>query len=61
MNFFQVANTMILVDLPGYGHGSRKEWLAMIRDYCLDRRTYAMFKTSFLSLYALPFLLAQAE
>jgi hypothetical protein len=32
---------MILVDLPGYGHGSRKEWLDLIKSYCIERKTYA--------------------
>jgi hypothetical protein len=41
LNFFQVAQSMILVDLPGYGHGSRKEWLDLIKSYCIERKTYA--------------------
>ena len=33
LNFFQVGHSFILVDMPGYGHRCRPQWLHLILKY----------------------------
>ncbi|RUP46790.1 P-loop containing nucleoside triphosphate hydrolase protein [Jimgerdemannia flammicorona] len=37
MNFFNIGDRLILVDMPGYGFRSRNEWGVMILDYFVRR------------------------
>jgi GTP-binding protein len=38
LNFFLLDSQLALVDMPGYGHGSRDEWSSFILKYLEDRR-----------------------
>jgi len=40
LNFFKVGTALMLVDMPGYGFGSRPEWGDLILGYWRDREQY---------------------
>lgn len=41
MNAFSIARgTMVLLDMPGYGHASREEWGVQIMKYLKSRKQY---------------------
>ena len=41
LNFFKVGDSFTLVDMPGYGFGSRAEWGDLITGYWRQRTAYA--------------------
>lgn len=43
MNAFSIARgTMVLLDMPGYGHASREEWGVQIMKYLKSRKQYVL-------------------
>lgn len=45
LNFFSLADEITLVDMPGYGYGSRAGYQAMVEGYLTSRPQYAQYTT----------------